>query len=133
MDSSLSLLSTKCFLSPVPQPKSEGIAGTGCTTVQMNIWICNHKNPVSVQWKAFDCVFICWISSHKEVRELPGKPCWWMWSDAPETLTMKSSLGCLLESKNFKSFELLQPNPYSKHVHFREQWTGEINCILSLN
>lgn len=73
MDSSLSLLS-KCFQSPVPQPQSEGIADTGYMTVQMNIWICNNKNPASLRNGRHLAVLSTWNSNHKEVTELPGKP-----------------------------------------------------------
>lgn len=65
MESSLSLLSTKCFLSPVPQPKSEGMAGTGYTIVQMNIGISNHKNPVNLCNGRDLTVFSGWNSSYK--------------------------------------------------------------------
>lgn len=47
------------------------------------------------------------LAATKKLESYQVSPAVGCWSDAPETLTMKSSLGCLLESKTFKSFELL--------------------------
>lgn len=67
-----SQLSAFCHLFHSPSQKALQVQAIW---VQMNVWICNSRKPVSVMegvW-LFSAVG---IAATKEVTQLPGKPCW---------------------------------------------------------